>query len=157
MGPKRQGNKKNKPSSPSSSPSSSSATSPYDDTANNNEDSVFVNNTESSSTLEYIVGQIHLLRSELSNKMESTKDQIIKELKAENEILKTNLKIQNHKIINLEKDLLNIQQYVRCNNSKTCGIPDEVPTESLEQKIIDIANVINVQVVKSDIDRVPTE
>ena len=52
----------------------------------------------------------------------------------------------------LETDLNKQDQYNRRNNLDTQGIPDSVPDDQLEEKIIEIFNQINVKINAFDIE-----
>ena len=75
-----------------------------------NEDTVFLP-TGSEITLENVIEQINVLKIDFSKKIDETKNEIIQQLRSENEILKTSLKDREQKIANWEKDMLNLQQY----------------------------------------------
>ncbi|XP_066926383.1 N-acetylmuramoyl-L-alanine amidase domain-containing protein SAOUHSC_02979-like [Clytia hemisphaerica] len=51
--------------------------------------------------------------------------------------LKNELKTKDKQIFRLEKDLIDIQQYVRRNNIEIYGIPDTVEQKDLEKKVAD--------------------
>ena len=152
MGPKRKGGRSGKPYHKSTSSTSSSSSAGNDEQHHVDKvenETVF---PESNLILEQVTKHIDLLRTELSVKIDKTKDQIINELRSENDSLKSKIKDQNNRIILLEKDILSVQQYVRRNNIEICGIPDEVSNDDLQQKVIDIASVINVKIGKKDIE-----
>ena len=52
----------------------------------------------------------------------------------------------------LETDLNKQDQYNRCNNLDIQGIPDFVPDDQIEEKVIEIASQINVKINAFDIE-----
>ena len=52
----------------------------------------------------------------------------------------------------MEKDIIVLQQYIRRNNVKICGIPNSVPDKDLEKKVIEIASTLNVRLSPGDIE-----
>lgn len=113
----------------------------------------------SSITQEFFESQMFALRKELTELFREQKDEIIKSLRQENETLKTELRnvkqelsIKCKEIVEIEKDVIDLQQYVRRNNIEICGIPNDVGNASLEKKVIDIANAIDVEINVNDIE-----
>ena len=150
---------KSKPTKAKPPSSSSSEQEQHPSPSEDQTDFVFMENTESNFTLKTVVDKINLLRSELLNKIEENKSEIIDQLITENKALtneisnlKDSLKQKDKKITSLEKDVLNLQQYVRRNNLEICGIPDEISDADLEDKVIAIAKSIDVEFTKSDIE-----
>ena len=55
-------------------------------------------------------------------------------------------------IYEIEKDIIDLQQYIRRNNVEICGIPNSVPDKDLEKKVIEIASTLNVRLSPGDIE-----
>ena len=142
MAPRRGKKKK----SQNENSSSSSPTSPVEI----NTDDVFTPSGELHYSKEFVIGQINLLKSDFTTKINQSTEKILNELRAENASLRAKVALQNDKIINLEKDVLNLQTYVRRNNIEVCGIDDNITTEDLEDKVIQIAAAINVKIDHRD-------
>ena len=51
----------------------------------------------------------------------------------------------NDKIYELEKDLINVDQYQRRNNLEIVGIPSNVPQKKLEKLVLEIINKMDVK------------
>ncbi|XP_066920133.1 uncharacterized protein [Clytia hemisphaerica] len=66
--------------------------------------------------------------------------------------LKNELKTKDKQIFRLEKDLIDIQQYVCRNNIEIHGIPDTVEQKDLEKKVVEVCSALNVHVKKQDIE-----
>ena len=71
------------------------------------------------------------------------KDIIIKNLQHENKRLKTKANILENKIINLEIQNNNVDQYSRRNNVEISGISQSVSDNQLEEKVADILKAID--------------
>ena len=80
------------------------------------------------------------------------KDVIIKNLQAENERLRKKVNVLENKVSTLESEHNSLQQYGWGNNIKISGIPDRVPDQILEEKVVDILNEISVDVSPKDIE-----
>lgn len=52
-------------------------------------------------------------------------------------------------IVNIEKDAIDLQQYIRRNNIETCGY---VKDEDLQEKVIKIAHSLDVNIDNFDIE-----
>ena len=121
---------------------------------------------KSHNTHEIFKNEIEAMKLYLTDLINKQRDNIINELKAEinslrkeNKSLKTelssirsSLKSQEEIIYNLEKDLINHQQYSRRNNIEIVGIPEEVTQEQLENKVIEIAKCANIKINNNDIE-----
>ena len=72
------------------------------------------------------------------------KDVIIKNLQVENERLRKKVNVLENKVLTLKSELSSLEQYGRRNNIEITGIPDNVPDQILEEKVVDILNEISV-------------
>ena len=86
----------------------------------------------------------------LDNELLNLKDAIIKNLQVENERLRKKVNVLENKILNLESEHNSLEQYGRRNNIEITGIPDSVPDQNLEEKVVDILNEIIVNVSPKD-------
>ena len=66
--------------------------------------------------------------------------------------LKNELKEKNDLIVQIEKDVIDLQQYIRRNNVEIHGIPDNVEQKDLEKKVIEVCSALNVHIKKQDIE-----
>ena len=80
------------------------------------------------------------------------KDVIIKNLQVENERLRKKVNVLENKVLTLESEHNSLEQYGRQNNTEITGIPDKVPDQNLEEKVVDILNEISVDVSPKDIE-----
>ena len=80
------------------------------------------------------------------------KNVITKNLQVENEHLRKKVNVLENKILTLESEHNSLDQYGRRNNIKITGIPDSVPDQNLEEKVVDILNEISVNVAPKDIE-----
>lgn len=110
-------------------------------------------------TKEFLESHLNALRVEITNQITQQKDEIINHLKEENETLKDELAglkrelyDKTEEIYAIEKDVVDLQQYVRRNNIEFCGIPNNVEDNALEDKVIEIAETIGVKLQKSEIE-----
>jgi len=108
--------------------------------------------TESSTiTLEHLSSQITSLRSdEISKQKEEIIERLLKEnqdLRSVIKSLKDELSKKGDELYKVERDVIDLQQYVRRNNIELCGIPDNVADNVLDQKVIEIAEIIAIKVV----------
>ena len=88
----------------------------------------------------------------LDNELLNLKDVIIKNLQAENQRLRKKVNVLENKILTPEREHNSLEQYGRRNNIEITGIPDSVPDQSLEEKVVDILNEITVNVSAKDIE-----
>ena len=79
------------------------------------------------------------------------KDVIIKNLQVENERLRKKVNVLENKVLTLESEHNSLEQYGRRNNIEITGIPNNVPDQNLEEKVVDILNEISVEVLPKDI------
>jgi len=127
--------------------------------------------------LEFLYHQLKILKSDLVDKIEQAKEDIMIRFQNENATLKNELQLVKdelesksdeitslHKEISnlkldkvdkpdhddLERDIAELQQYFRRNNIEICGIPDEVV--NLEDAVIKIANAVDINISKNDTD-----
>ena len=80
------------------------------------------------------------------------KDVIIKNLQVENERLRKKVNVLENKILTLESEHNSLEQYGRRNNIAITGIPDSLPDQNLEEKVVDILNEVSVNVPPKDIE-----
>ena len=88
----------------------------------------------------------------LDNDLLNLKDVIIKNLQVENERLRNKVNVLENKILSLESEHNSLEQYGRCNKIEITGIPDSVPDQNLEEKVVHILNEITVNVSPKDIE-----
>ena len=88
----------------------------------------------------------------LGNELLNLKDLIIKNLQVENERLRKKVNVLENKILTLESEHNSLEQYGRRNNIEITGIPDSLPDQNLEGKVVDILNEISVNVSPKDIE-----
>ena len=88
----------------------------------------------------------------LDNELLNLKDVIIKNLQVENECLRKKVNVLENKILTLESEHNSLEQYECRNNIEITGIPDSVPNQNLEEKVVDILNEITVNVSPKDIE-----
>ena len=88
----------------------------------------------------------------LNHELLNLKDVIIKNLQVENERLRKKINFLENKILTLESEHNSLEQYGRRNNIEITGIPDSVPDQNLEEKVVDILNKITVNVSPKDIE-----
>ena len=80
------------------------------------------------------------------------KDVIIKNLQVENESLRKKVNVLENKVLTLESEHNSLEQYGRRNNIEITGIPDNVPDQILEEKVVDILKEISVDVSPKDFE-----
>ena len=88
----------------------------------------------------------------LDNELLNLKDVIIKNLQVENKRLRKIVNVLENKILTLQSEHNSLEQYGRRNNIEITGIPDSVPDQNLEEKVVDILNEITVNVSPKDIE-----
>ena len=76
----------------------------------------------------------------LDTKLLNLKDVIIKNLQIENERLRKKVNVLENNVSTIESEHNSLEQYGRRNNIEITGIPDNVPNQILEEKIVDILN-----------------
>ena len=137
----------------------SSSPSPSLETVVESDTEDFETEHDSSFTQEFIKNEITALREEISRQLLLHKEEIIKLLKEENTTLKDEilslkkeLSEKDKLIYEVEKDVVDLQQYIRRNNVEICGIPNNVETHELEDKVVEIAKIIDVKIEKRDIE-----
>ena len=124
--------------------------------------------TRSGSTKSTMSSQItpELLRVEINNLRDTllenickTKDDIINQLRIENQqlkddIVKVNASLADKgvKITSLEREVNDLNQYIRRNNIEIVGIPDSIDQENLEGKVIELAKSMGVNISVGDIE-----
>ena len=80
------------------------------------------------------------------------RDVIIKNLQVENEPLRKIVNVLDTKVLTLEGEHNSLDWYGRRNNIKITGIPDNVPNQNLEEKLMNNLNEISVDVSPKDIE-----
>ena len=60
--------------------------------------------------------------------------------------------VLENKVLTLESEHNSLEQYGRRNNIQITGIPNNVPDQNLEEKVVDILNEISVDVSPKDIE-----
>ena len=88
----------------------------------------------------------------LDNELLNLKGVIITNLQVENEHLRKKVNVLENKVLTLESEHNSLEQYGRRNNIEITGIPDNVPDQNLEEKVVDILNEISVDVSSKDIE-----
>ena len=88
----------------------------------------------------------------LDNELLNLKDVIIKNLQVKNERLRITVNVLENKILILESEQNSLEQYGRRNNIEITEIPDSVPNQNLEEKVVNIFNEISVNVSPKDIE-----
>ena len=86
----------------------------------------------------------------LKDEVINLKDIIIKNLQDENKRLKTKVNVLENKIIDLEIQNNNLDQYSRRNNVEISGIPQSVSDNQLEEKVVDILKAIDVNITTNE-------
>ena len=79
-------------------------------------------------------------------------DIIIKNLPDENKHLKTKVNVLENKIIDMEIQNNNVEQYSHRNNAEISGIPQSVSNNQVEEKIVDILKAIDVNITTNEIE-----
>ena len=110
-------------------------------------------------TQEVFLEQLSKFKIDIVSLLENQKNEIIDKLTKENGLLKAEItelrekfNVKETELFDVERDVVNLQQYVRRNNIEFCGIPDKVKSIDLQQKVIDIAKSINVEIAPVDIE-----
>ena len=88
----------------------------------------------------------------LKDEVINLKDIIIKNLQDENKHLKIKVNVLENKIIDLEVQNNNFDQYSLRNNVKISGIPQSVSDNQLEEKVVDILKAIDVDITTNEIE-----
>ena len=86
----------------------------------------------------------------LKDEVINLEDIIIKNLQDKNKRLETKVYILENKIIDLEIQNNDVDQYSRRNNVKISGIPQLVSNNQLEQKVVDILKAIDVNITTNE-------
>lgn len=110
-------------------------------------------------TQQYLRDQLVSLKAEINKVLVKQKDEIIDYLTNENILLKAEImeiqkkmKTTENENLNLKKDVVSLQQYVRRNNIEFCGIPDNINNKDLQEKVIEIAQSIDVKINPKEIE-----
>ena len=90
--------------------------------------------------------------TELKTGIINVKDVIIKNLLDDNKKLRESNDKLKTKIINLESDLNDLNQYGRRNNLEISGIPEDVKIDDLEKKAVEILNAIDIKIDMKQIE-----
>ena len=101
------------------------------------------NTTQFSETAALIINLEKKMTSrfdDLDNELLNLKDVTIKNLQVENERLRKKVNVLENKILTLESEHNSLEQYGLRKNIDFTGIPDSVPDQNLEEKVMDILN-----------------
>ncbi|XP_057291154.1 uncharacterized protein LOC130613821 [Hydractinia symbiolongicarpus] len=131
-------------------------------TTNNNTKSEMLPEESSSNlaiTQDFLIEQISNLKEYFKNGLLQQKNDIVEQLRTENKVLRDEIDAMKEKnqekdkfMLELEKDVINLQQYVRRNNVEICGIPNSIDQDELQDKVIEIAKAIGVEFSESDVE-----
>ena len=115
-------------------------------------------NTRSKESLS-VSDSLAKIESKLSNSIDGLKDEIInlkeiiiKKLQDDNTRLSNKVAFLEDKIMKLEIESNQIDQYSRRNNVEISGVPEEVSNADLEGTVISIFNAIDVDINSNDIE-----
>ena len=85
----------------------------------------------------------------LKDEVINLKDIIIKNLQDENKRLKTKVNVLENKIIDLEIQNNNVDQYSPRNNVEISGIPQSISDTQLEENVVHILKAIDVNITSN--------
>ena len=88
----------------------------------------------------------------LKDEVINLKDAITKSLQDENKCLKTKVNVLENKIIDLEIQNNDVDQYRRRNNVEISGITQSVSDNRLQEKVADILKAIGVNITTNEIE-----
>ena len=88
----------------------------------------------------------------LKDEVINLKDAITKSLQDENKYLKTKVNVLENKIIDLEIQNNDVDQYSRRNNVEISGITQSVSDNRLQEKVADILKAIGVNITTNEIE-----
>ena len=88
----------------------------------------------------------------VAESLSKIKDSVVEAFREENSLLHQKIEKLESRISVLATDLNNQDQYNRRNNLDIQGIPDIIPDDQLEEKVIEIFNQINVKINTFDIE-----
>ena len=95
----------------------------------------------------------------IKNLIENQEKKFTSRLEAENASLRADikklqeeLKSKDKLIFEIEKDVIDLQQYIRRNNIEICGIPNNVEDKNLEKKVLEVCDSLGVDVKEEDIE-----
>ena len=88
----------------------------------------------------------------LKDEVINLKDAITKSLQDENKCLKTKVNVLDNKIIDLEIQNNDVDQYSRRNNVEISGITQSVSDNRLQEKVADILKAIGVNITTNEIE-----
>ena len=126
-------------------------------------------------SLSIIYNQLKLYRSELLTKIDIVKDDIVQQLKSENQALlekitslesnlqskekeiseiKAELNASKKEFVKVERDVIDLQQYIRRNNIEICNIPESEneSIKDLEKKVVQISKAVGLNVTTNQIE-----
>ena len=75
----------------------------------------------------------------------------INKLKEENKYLTDDIKLLFHHLYNMDKRIIETEQYPRCQNLIITGIPDVIDQSNLEMKVLEILRSIGMQISSYEI------
>ena len=103
-----------------------------------------------------LVSALSKVESNLMQNITNLKDEVINLneiiIKNQNKRLKTKVNVLENKIIDLEIQNNNLDQYSRRNNVEISGISQSVRDSHLEEKVVDILKAIDANVTTNEID-----
>ena len=112
-----------------------------------------ITNSNTSLTKDFLSSELGSLKVYFESHLKNLKEEIIERLQEENNLLKVemshlkdNLNEKTQLIIYMEKDIIDVQQYIRRNNIEIMGIPSTVKDNDLEKKVVEIAASIDVSI-----------
>lgn len=118
-----------------------------------------ITNSNTSLTKDFLSSELGSLKVYFESHLKNLKEEIIERLQEENNLLKVemshlkdNLNEKTQLIIDMEKDIIDVQQYIRRNNIEIMGIPSTVKDNDLEKKVVEIAASIDVSITTEDIE-----
>ena len=118
----------------------------------NSKDTINADQPDFLSVLSKVESNLMQSIANLKDEVINLKDIIIKNFQDENKRLKTKVNVLENKIIDLEIQNNNVDQYSRRNNVEISGIPQSVSDNQLEEKVVHILKAIDVNVTTNEIE-----
>ena len=105
------------------------------------------------SPLKFLEDKFAALEIKISLQIDNAKIDIIQTLQQENERLKKELGNTKEQLTLVEKDVVELQQYIRRNHVEVVGIPHHVDDNNLEGKLIEAFNKLEgINIEQNDIE-----
>ena len=111
--------------------------------------------------IEEFRGEYKLTTTQIQEDLIAIKDTVIKNLLEENQRLRKRVEDLEEKtdrcnedFVEMERHSYDLEQYTRRNNLEISGVPNDVKDSDLEQKCIDILDIVNINVTSNDIEAV---